>query len=135
MAVWTVKMVKGDQYSFTDLHQRIGQYFELQPEWIQKLKDRISERPEYQVYTKLIDSAHGPNGEQLLAPFLLLFITKSNLTVTFLGELKENEMGHVLGIWPEKFLTILKIDEQAILNLLYIIVEQPDLVEKIELTF
>lgn len=135
MASWTVKLIKGEHYAFADLLQRIGQYYELQSAWVQKLQAHIKAEPKYEVHLNLIDSVQGPNGETLVAPFLLLLITKTKLTITLLGELTENDTGHVIGVWPEKFLKILETDEKAILNLLYIIVEQPSLIEKIELTF
>jgi|GEM_PF-3224877 len=135
MKIWTIKLVNGSQHSFVDLHQAIGKYYEIKTGWIQKLQTCIKEQPTYFVHINLIDSIKGPEHEKLVAPFLLLLVTKTKLTITFLGELTEDETGIIVGVWPDKFLQILESDEDAILNLLFIITNQPELVEKIDVYF
>ncbi|MFX1491143.1 MAG: hypothetical protein ACFFBU_02710 [Promethearchaeota archaeon] len=128
-------MVEGPMRKFYDLQKVLNQYYELKPEWIKKLQLQIREQPVYNVHLNLIKSVQGPQGQNLLAPFLLLLITKTQLTVTYLGELTEDDTGYLIGVWPKKFLKILKSDEKAILNLLYVIIEYPQLMEKIDLFF
>lgn len=135
MASWKVLLVEGPERVLYDLQQALGQYYELQQGWIQKLQSRIKEHQAYQVHLNLIKSVQGPQNATLLAPFLLLLVTKTQLTVTFLGELTENDTGFIIGVWPKKFQQILANDKQAILNLLYIIVEQPHLVQQVDLFF
>ncbi|MFX1565462.1 MAG: hypothetical protein ACFFCH_05680 [Promethearchaeota archaeon] len=135
MTRWTVTLVDGSTLQLLDLQKTGYQYYELQAGFIQQLQTAIKRQPTYSVKLNLIDSTLGPNSEQLLAPFLLLLITTTKLTVTFLGELTENETGYIIGIWPPKFLRIIKSDSQAILNILYIITNQPTLVEKLDVYF
>lgn len=135
MSGWTIKLVNNSIHNFVDLQKTIGQYYELQSGWIHKLQACIKTEPAYSAHINLIDTITGPGTEKLLAPFLLLLITKTHLTVTFLGELTENETGYIVGVWPKKFLQILKTDNDAILNLLYIITDQPQLVDKIDVYF
>lgn len=135
MSTWKVTLVEGPMRKFYDLQQVLNQYYELKPEWIKKLQLQIREQPVYNVHLNLIKSVQGPQGQNLLAPFLLLLITKTQLTVTYLGELTEDDTGYLIGVWPKKFLKILKSDEKAILNLLYVIIEYPQLMEKIDLFF
>ncbi|MFX1539311.1 MAG: hypothetical protein ACFFBX_00835 [Promethearchaeota archaeon] len=135
MSTWKVTLVEGPMRKFYDLQKVLNQYYELKPEWIKKLQLQIREQPVYNVHLNLIKSVQGPQGQNLLAPFLLLLITKTQLTVTYLGELTEDDTGYLIGIWPKKFLKILKSDEKAILNLLFVIIEYPQLMEKIDLFF
>jgi hypothetical protein len=135
MNVWIVKLIKESTHRFIDLQAASGQYYELQSGWIHKLQSCIKEQSTYSVHLNLIEMTKGPKGEQLQAPFLLLLITTTKLTVTFLGELGENEIGYIIGVWPEQFLQILKEDEDAIVNLLFIITEQPQLMETVDLYF
>ncbi len=135
MTTWTIKLVNGSEYNFIDLHQALGQYYEFQSGWIKKLQSCIKEQSTYSVHINLLEITTGPKNEKLLAPFLLLLITNTKLTVAFLGELTENETGYIVGIWPDKFLQILKSDNDAILNILFIITDQPELVEKLDLYF
>ncbi|MFW9985079.1 MAG: hypothetical protein ACFFDJ_00765 [Candidatus Odinarchaeota archaeon] len=135
MSTWKVTLVEGPMRKFYDLQKVLNQYYELKPEWIKKLQLQIREQPVYNVHLNLIKSVQGPQGQNLLAPFLLLLITKTQLTVTYLGELTEDDTGYLIGVWPKKFLKILKSDEKAILNLLYVIIEYPQLMEKIDLFF
>ncbi len=135
MATWQVNLVDGSKRTFYDISQILGQYYKLQPEWIKKLQVHIKQESAYQISLSVINSVSGPQGASLHAPFLLLLITKTRLTVTLLGELAESGAGCIKGIWPKTFLKILETDEKAILNMLYIISEQPQLVEKLELYF
>ena len=132
---WIVYLRNGSKYEFVDLLQAKGQYYQLQTGWIRKLQKRIKEQSTYSVHTNLIASTKGPESESLQAPFLLVLVTKTTLTVSFLGELTDEETGYIVGIWPDTFLQVLKSDEEAILNLLYIITNQPELVDRIELHF
>jgi hypothetical protein len=135
MTEWTVKLKNESKHRFIDLQHACGQYYELQSGWIHRLQSCIKEQSAYSVHVNLIEQTKGPQGEQLQAPFLLLLITRTKLTVTFLGELAEDETGYILGVWPDQFLQILKEDKDAILNLLFIVTEQPQLVEKIDVYF
>ncbi len=135
LASWTVSLIEGPKRVLYDIQHALGQYYELQPGWIQKLQSQIKKNQTYQVHLNLIKSVQGPQNATLLAPFLLLLITKTQLNVTFLGELTENDTGFIIGIWPKKFQKILANDKQAILNLLYIIVEKPHLVQQVDLFF
>jgi hypothetical protein len=135
MTSWKVLLIEGPERVLYDLQHSLGQYYELQQGWIQKLQSRIKEHHAYQVHLNLIKSVQGPQNVTLLTPFLLLLVTKTQLTVTFLGELTENDTGFIIGVWPKKFQKILADDKKAILNLLYIIVEQPHLVQQVDLFF
>ena len=135
MSTWKVTLLEGPARKFYDLQQVLGQYYELQPEWIQKLQSRIREQPVYNVHPNLLKSVQGPSGQNLLTPFPLLVLIKTQLTVTVLGELTENDKGNIIGVCPKMFLKILKSDEKAILNLLYVIIGYPQLMEKIDLFF
>jgi hypothetical protein len=135
MNTWIVKLTEGAKQRFIDLQAASGQYYELQSGWFHKLQSCIKEQSTYSVHLNLIKMTKGPKGEQLQAPFLLLLITATKLTVTFLGELGENETGYIVGVWPDQFLQILKEDEDAIINLLFIITEQPQLIETVDLYF
>ncbi len=135
MTTWAVQLLNGSKHSFVDLQQTLGQYYQLQTGWLHKLQSCIKEQPTYSVHTNLIESTKGPANESLNAPFLILLITNTCLTVSFLGELTEEETGYIVGVWPDKFLQILRSDEDAVLNLLYIITDQPDLVSRIEIHF
>jgi hypothetical protein len=135
MKGWTVKLEGNSKLQLLDLQKAVGQYYELQSGFIKKLQTAIKKHALYSVHINLIDSTRGPNDEQLLTPFLILLMTKTKLTVAFLGELTENETGYIVGIWPPKFLPIIKADSQSILNLLYIITDQPKLIEKLDVYF
>jgi hypothetical protein len=135
MTKWTIKLVNGSEFKFDDLQKVIGHYYALHTDWIHKLQSRIKEQPTYSVHVNLIDTIRGPKSETLLAPFLLLLITTTKLSVTFLGELTEDETGYIIGLWPTKFLHIIKSDKDAIHNLLYVITNQPELVEKVDVYF
>jgi hypothetical protein len=135
LASWKVSLIEGPERVLYDIQNTLGQYYELQPGWIQKLQSQIKKHQTYQVHLNLIKSVQGPRKATLLTPFLLLLVTKTQLIITFLGELTENDTGFIIGIWPKKFQTILATDKQAILNLLYIIVEQPHLVQQVDLFF
>ena len=135
LASWKVSLIEGPERVLYDIQQALGQYYELQSGWIQKLQSQIKNHQTYQVHLNLIKSVQGPQNATLFAPFLLMLVTKTQLTVTFLGELTENDTGVIIGIWPKKFQKILADDKQAILNLLYIIVEQPHLVQQVDLFF
>lgn len=130
-----VSLIEGRKQRFFDIQQQKGNYYEMQSKWIEKLQSLIKEQPDYNVHVNLIKSVSGPQKEEPIAPFLLLIVTKTQLTVTFLGELTEDNTGIILGVWPENFLTILDADDKAILNLLYVIIEQPELIAKMDLFF
>jgi len=135
MTSWKVLLIEGPERVLYDIQHSLGQYYELQQGWIQKLQSRIKEHQAYQVHLNMIKSVQGSQNAKLLAPFLLLLVTKTQLTVTFLGELTENDTGFIIGVWPKKFQKILANDKQAILNLLYIIIDQPHLVQQVDLFF
>ncbi len=135
VSTWVVNLIEGREQKFFDIQQLKGNYYEMQPEWIEKLQSLIKRHPDYKVHINLIESVSGPRREGLIAPFLLLLVTKTQLTVTFLGELTEDNTGVILGVWPKNFLKILDADDKAILNLLYVIIEQSELVAKLDLIF
>ncbi|MFX1318079.1 MAG: hypothetical protein ACFE9D_07800 [Promethearchaeota archaeon] len=135
MNIWTVELTEGSKHTFIDLQAAFGQYYEVQSGWLQKLQSRIKEQSTYSVHLNLIQLTKGPQGERLQAPFLLLLVTATKLTVTFLGELGGNETAYIVGVWPEQFLQVLKEDKDAIVKLLFIITEQPQLLETADLYF
>ena len=132
---WAIQLVNGLEHRFVDLKKAIGQYYELHAGFIRQLQSCISQYPSYSVHTSLIETTKGPEGHSLQAPFLLLVITQTALTVTFLGELTEDDTGYIVGVWPEIFLSILEKDTDAILKLLFIITNQPELIERLDLYF
>ena len=132
---WTIQLVNGLEHRFVDLKKATGQYYELHSGFIRQLQSSISQYPAYSVHTSLIETTKGPEENSLQAPFLLLVITQTALTVTFLGELTEDDTGYIVGVWPENFLSILEKDTDAILKLLFIITNQPELIERLDLYF
>ena len=132
---WTVQLVNGSEHRFIDLQKAVGQYYKLHAGFIHQLQSRISKFSSYSVHTSLIETTKDPEKHSLKAPFLLLVITQTALTVTFLGELTEDDTGYIVGVWPTNFLAIIEKDKDAILKLLFIITNQPDLIEKLDLYF
>ncbi|MFX0168056.1 MAG: hypothetical protein ACFE89_01760 [Candidatus Hodarchaeota archaeon] len=133
--IWKVRLIKGAVQKFHDIQQIIGHYYELQQGWIHKLQSLIKNKTNYHIHLNVIKSVHGPKDTSLLVPFLLLLVTKTQLTVTFLGELTEDESAYLIGVWPDAFRSILTSDQQALLNLAYITVEKPHLIEELQLFF
>jgi len=132
---WKVKLVQGPLQRFYDLQQIMGSYYQLQKGWVQRVQSLIKTQPHYNIHLDVIKVIQGPKGANLLAPFLLLLVTKTQFTVTFLGELIEDEAACLFGVWPKTFRNLIKSDSQALLNLLYIVVEKPNLVEQIDFFF
>lgn len=135
MTSWHIELITGPSRQFYDLKTRIGQYYELKSGWIRKLQQHIKNFDCYNVHAKSIQTVKGPKSKKIYAPFILLLVAKTGLTITFLGELTEKDTGYILGIWPQQFFSILEKDPQAIMNLLYMTVEQPDLVTQLDLFF
>ena len=133
--MWTIQLVNGSEYQFIDLQKVGGQYYELQAGFFHQLQSCINKSSSYSVHTNLIKTTKGPEKNTLKSPFLLLVITQTALTVTFLGELTEDDTGCIRGVWPENFLSILEKDNDAIVKLLFIITNQPELIEKLDLYF
>ena len=132
---WKVKLTQGPVQHFYDVQNILGSYYELQRGWLQRVQALIKTRRNYNIHLNLIQAIQGPKGKTLLAPFLLLLVTKTGLTVTFLGELTEDESACLIGVWPKTFRNIIKSDSQALLNLLYITIEKPKLIEQIDFFF
>lgn len=132
---WHVKLVQGPVQQFYDIQEILGSYYQLQKGWVQRIQSLIKMKPHYNIHLNVIKAIKGPRGRSLLAPFLLLLVTKTELTVTFLGELTEDESACLIGVWPKAFKKIIKSDSQALLNLLYIVVEKPKIVEQIDFFF
>lgn len=132
---WKVKLAQGPVQQFYDIQQILGSYYELQKGWVQRVQSLVKTKSHYNIHLNVIKAIQGPKERSLLAPFLLLLVTKTQLTVTFLGELTEDESAYMIGVWPKTFRNIIKSDNQALLNLLYIIVEKPKLVEQIDFFF
>lgn len=128
-------MIEESSQKFIDLHSLSKQYYQLKPDFIEKLQSLIKEKPNYLKRTDLIRSAKGPKKRVLSRPFLLLLITIKGLTVTFLGDLSDDNSGYILGVWPSQFKRVLEADSDAIINLLYVIVERPDVLLRLELVF
>ena len=135
LMVWKVHLIKGAVQQFHDIQQILGQYYELQQGWVRKLQSRINKEPNYHIHLNVIKSVQGPKGASLLVPFLLLLVTKTKLTVTLLGELTEDESAYLIGVWPDAFCKVLRTDHQALLNLVYITVEKPRLIEEMQMFF
>lgn len=135
MAIWKVDMIDESSQNFIDLLSLINQYYQLKPDFFEKLQSLIKEKPNYTIRTNVIRSAKGPKRRILTKPFLLLLITNKGLTVTFLGDSSNDHGGYILGVWPSQFKRILETDSSAIINLLYIMVERSDVVLSLELVF
>jgi hypothetical protein len=132
---WKVKLAQGPVQQFYDIQQILGSYYELQTGWIQRVQALIKTRSNYNIHLNVIKAIQGPKGKTLLAPFLLLLVTKTGLTVTFLGELTEDESACLIGVWPKNFRNVIKSDSQVLLNLFYITIEKPKLIEQIDFFF
>lgn len=132
---WKVKLVQGPVQRFYDIQQIMGSYYELRKGWVRKVQSLIKTKPHYNIHLDVIKAIQGPKETSLLAPFLLLLVTKTELTVTFLGELTEDDSACLIGIWPRTFRNLIKSDSQALLNLMYIVVEKPNSVEQIDFFF
>ena len=135
MIHWYVTIASGSSWSFLDLKDLSGQYYELKSDFIEKLQSQIKVQPQYSIKVNMIQSAVGLSGEPLTTPFLLLLIMKSGLTVNLLGELSETNGGQILGVWPDQFREVFRKDPQSILNLLFSIIEHPEVIFRLELFF
>jgi hypothetical protein len=132
---WKVKLAQGPLQHFYDIQRCLGSYYELQKGWIQRIQSLLKTKSHYNLHLDVIKAIKGPKGRSLIAPFILLLVTKTQLTVTFLGELTEDESACLIGVWPNTFRNLIKSDKKALLNLLYIAVEKPKLVEQIDFYF
>jgi hypothetical protein len=135
MKTWKVEMVSEPSQKFIDLNFLSNQYYHLKPDFIEKLLNLIEKKSNYSKRTDVILSVTGPKDRVLTKPFLLLLATIKGLVVTFLGDISNNSSGFILGVWPNQFKRILETDSDAIINLLYVIVERPDIVLRLELVF
>jgi len=136
-AVWRVELVEGPTREFLDLHALVGSYYRLHPRFLKKLQEQIKCHPIYRVRAGIIRKAADSKSRQLDAPFILLLITHTGLTVSLLGNLssEEDEGGHLVGVWPAQFSHVLKADPQALINLLYLVSEQPQSLRRMDLLF
>lgn len=135
VATWHVKLAEGPSRTFLDIQTLCGQYYQLNPSFIEKLQSQIKEQATYKVRYGGILSVKEPSDSQLTAPFILLLVTRTNLTVSLLGSLDETGGGSIVGVWPHQIKHLLSSDPQAILALLFIITEKPEVVQSLHLLF
>jgi len=118
---------------FIDLHFLSNQYYQLKPDFIEKLQILIRKKSNYSRRDDSIRSTRGPEKRVLAKPFLLVLATRKGLMVTLLGDLSDDNSALILGVFPIQFKHVLEIDSNAIINLLYIMIEQPSVVQHLEL--
>jgi hypothetical protein len=135
MTTWHVNLVEGPSRQFIDLRKLCGQYYQLNPRFIEKLNSHIEEHRTYKVRLGVIHSVKEPSDIQLPNPFILLLVTRTGLTVSLLGGLDETGGGSIVGVWPLQIKEILNSDPQAIVTLLFIITERPEAVQSLHLIF
>ncbi len=95
----------------------------------------IREQGAYKARYGLILSVKESSKVQLTAPFILLLVTHTNFTASFLGNLDETGGGSIVGVWPQQMKGLLSSDSQAILTLLFIITERPEVVQSLHILF
>ncbi|MFX1563907.1 MAG: hypothetical protein ACFFDP_11450, partial [Promethearchaeota archaeon] len=103
---------------FIDLHFLSNQYYQLKPDFIQKLQSLIQRKANYSKRDSSIRSVRGPKKRILAKPFLLFLSTIMGLMVTLLGELSDDNSAIILGVYPSQFKRILELDTNAIINIL-----------------
>ena len=135
MTTWQVKLAEGPPRTFLDVHTLGGEYYKLSPSFIGKLQRLIREQDTYKAQYGLILSVTEPSETRLTTPFILFLITRMNFTASFLGGLDELGGGAIVGVWPHQIKDLLSSDSQAILSLLYIITERPEIVKSLHLLF
>jgi hypothetical protein len=131
---WLVELANAQSQEFLDLQDIGGQYYQLKQGFLDKLRDLVEQAPNYHLRVGAIQSAKGRKGTAT-APFILVFVTSAGLTVSFLGSITDRGDGRIVGVWPAQFQGVLKVDQDAILNLLYIATERPEAVRHLELVF
>ncbi len=133
MDIWLVDFGTGTKREYFDLSESTGSYLELKPGFIKNLQVYIHEYKNYEEKIGVIKSAEDPQGKPVSTPFCLLIISKTGLTVSFLGRFGAVDSSFLLGYWPEQFISILKSHSNAVLTLLYAITEKPETILKLEL--
>lgn len=131
---WVVEWADGQSQEFFDLQEIGRQYYALKPQFLMKLRVLVKEAPNYHVRIGALRSVKGSKGVPN-ASFVLTLITSEGLAVTFLGDIAGKGAGRIVGVWPTQFRAILEADEDAIVNLLYIVTERPEVVQHLELDF
>jgi len=131
---WLVEMVDGQSQEFIDLQEIGGRYHRLKPSFLAKVGVLVEQAPNYRLRVGVIHSAKGSKGT-VKTPFILLLITSAGLSVTFLGSASTKGGGRIIGVWPAQFQGVLKTDQDAVMNLLYIIAERPEAVRQLELVY
>ena len=135
MGAWLVDFGNDSIREYIDLRESTNSYLELKPEFLRRLQDCIREREHYQEEIGVVKSVKDPQGKSVITPFCLLIISKTGLTVSFLGRFTDDDSGYILGYWPTQFISVLNIDPNAISILLYAIIEKPETILKLELFF
>ncbi len=135
MTTWHVKLAEGPSRTFLDIHTLCGKYYQLNPSFIEKLQRQIKEQVVYKVRYGVILLVKEPSDSQLTAPFILLLVTRTNFTVSLLGGFNEIGGGSIVGVWPHQIKDLLSSEPQAILSLLFIITERPEVVQSLHLLF
>jgi hypothetical protein len=135
MGAWLVDFGTDSIRKYIDLRESTSSYLELKPEFLRKLQACIREREHYQEKIGVIKSVKDPQGKSVITPFCSLIISKTGLTVSFLGRIADDDSSNILGYWPTQFITVLNTDPNAISTLLYVIIEKPETVFKLELFF
>ncbi len=135
MTTWHVKLAEGPSRKFLDIHTLSGQYYQLNPRFVGKLQRLIREQVAYKARYGFILSVKEPSETKLIAPFILLLVTRMNFTASLLGSLDEVGGGSIVGVWPYQIKELLNSDPQAILSLLFIITERPEAVQSLHLLF
>jgi hypothetical protein len=135
MTTWLVELAEGPSRTFLDVQTLSGEYYKLSPRFIGKLQRLIREQADYKARYGVILSIKEPSETQLTTPFILFLITRVNFTASFLGGLDELGGGTIVGVWPEQMRDVLSSDSKAILSLLYIITERPEVVKSLHFLF
>lgn len=135
VTTWHVKLAEGPSRTFLDIHTLCGQYYQLNPSFIEKLQSHIKEQVAYKVRYGVILLVKEPSDSKLTAPFILLLVTRTNLTVSLLGSLNKISGGSIVGVWPHQIKELLSSEPQVILSLLFIITERPEVVQSLRLLF
>jgi hypothetical protein len=131
---WLVELANAQPQEFLDLQDIGDRYYQLRRGFLDKLRALVEQAPNYHLRVGAIQSARGSDGA-VIVPFILLLVTSAGLTVSFLGSITDKGHGRIVGVWPAQFRGVLKADQDAILNLLYIATERPEAVRHLELVF
>ena len=132
---WLIELSGEPSRKFNDIQQMSGQYYQLFPEFLEKLQNQLQMQPHYHVLVSKIQNVIAPKKNNLTSPFIISLLSNTGLAVTFLGGLTDPEGCQIVGVWPAQFQSVLKTDPKAVINLLYIIIERPEIIHWLELMF